>query len=616
MQCPGYLVPDDGKLVRRGVCSGHGECVAMNGTAGCDCEFGWAGAGCDELRLYALACGGGEGAEDNRIVRLGDRVLVNSREPGLHLLALNRSDLTVVWDRSYDVSSIFRDWHRSTAAPFFPDADIDGTVNVFEGRAGDGATGSLSAGEGGELTRNPHVSELFFGEQEANRMARDLSLLDAMHLVVVTSFHSWENRTNRALVQALQRVGGPDLLSFARGKMGSGHSLVIVGVPDGAEQLEDPGGLFQGSFLLGPTPNASAGTRQCLAEVEVNLRRRAERASVRWCGQRLIRGGVDVSHLDGTRCEDDAGPDISSAAVPACAGANCSNGTGSNTTTASNPSADNATTSSAEACDAARLALLCNASNASACLNGSASNASECLCIQDLLLVCNSGGPRAHRWVVVPRTSPERHHPHGQQMEGWDLDGDFDVSEGPGPVLVSNKTILQPCCNRTERWRHGGCRKGRSVSPDPADRSRLVCFESGWGGGGGFGGLFGNLDVAGSRWHTLQAHSPPRDQLPGGPRFGSYTPYLPDPGNRLRPFSQADIVPVREDAARSYGQEGFYGETRSRATPTPVFKACEAGIGECVPGRGGGLVVDGECAIGQCGRSTGEREQERWEQEV
>ena len=125
------------------------------------------------------------------------------------------------------------------------------------------------------LTRSPHVSEVFFREDEANRMARDLSLLDGRHLVVVSSFFAWENQTNPALLQALARIGGPDLAPYAENKLGQGHALVIAGVPDA--------GAGNGSFILGAPPAPYS-----YAELEVNLALRFESAHVRWCGARAV----------------------------------------------------------------------------------------------------------------------------------------------------------------------------------------------------------------------------------------------------------------------------------------------------------------------------------------
>ena len=177
-------------------------------------------------------------------MRLGDKVLVNDREAGLHLLALNRSDLTVVWHKNYEVMTF------SGPDDFYPTGDNDGTVNVNRGQAEDGQEGSLNASIGGILTRNPQLSQVFFREDESNRMARDLSLLDGRHLVVVTSFLAWENQTNSALVQALARIGGPDLAAYTANKLGEGHALVIVGVPDS--------GSGNGTYMLGALPNVNA----------------------------------------------------------------------------------------------------------------------------------------------------------------------------------------------------------------------------------------------------------------------------------------------------------------------------------------------------------------------
>jgi len=164
-------------------------------------------------------------------------VLVNSREAGLHLLALNRSDLSVVWDRNYEVMAFLG------AHSFYPVGDNDGSVNVAVGLAEEGSNGSLNASIGGLLTRIPHLSEVYFREDEANRMARDLSLFDARHLMIVTSFVAWENQTNAALVQALSRIGAPNLSEYTANQLGAGHALVIVGVPDA--------GTLNGTYMLG-----------------------------------------------------------------------------------------------------------------------------------------------------------------------------------------------------------------------------------------------------------------------------------------------------------------------------------------------------------------------------
>eukprot|EP00960_Hanusia_phi_P001655 47866-Hanusia_phi.AAC.1 len=139
-------------------------------------------------------------------------------------------------------------------------------------------------------------------------------------------------------VQALKRIGGPDLEPFVQDKQGSGHALVIVGVPDSGEG--------KGTFVLGSSPDPSAGYETSVAEVEVNLKigievmdfqeeekegrsssssrreregrevavvrvggrgfaeRFGERA-VLWCGARVYARGLDVSHLVGTACVRD-----------------------------------------------------------------------------------------------------------------------------------------------------------------------------------------------------------------------------------------------------------------------------------------------------------------------
>ena len=439
-RCPGWNERAAGAAGGRQVCSGHGVCTQYNGSAACSCEFGWAGAACDELRLYVLGSGGhGADVAFNRVVRLGDKMLVNSREQGLHVLALNRSDLTVVWDRNYEVM------HFAGADAFFQLGDNDGTVNVHRGDAADGAAGSHNASTGGMLTRSPHVSEVFFREDEANRMARDLSLLDGRHLVVVSSFFAWENQTNPALLQALARIGGPDLAPYAENKLGQGHALVIAGVPDA--------GAGNGSFILGASPAPYS-----YAELEVNLALRFESAHVRWCGTRSYEDGVDVSHLKGTACAD-----------------------GNGTVQTYVDGADGVVGG-----EEGSLGGTSPTSRTDAVPPGSTTAA-------------GSTG-MALRWRVVARTNPlDGHHPGGLRLETWDLDTDFDASDGAAPLLVSNATVVQPCCNRTLRWDHGGCRRGRSVSRGTrtVGGEQLVCLESGWvvGDGSAWPGLYGDLRV-------------------------------------------------------------------------------------------------------------------------
>lgn len=575
-QCPGTSAPaGSGREASAGVCSGHGQCVLYNGTAACSCEFGWGGPACDELRLYVLALGGA--ADGARVVRLGDRVLVNNRQRGLHLLALNRSDLTVAWDRAYDVG-FFADGEGTFEPGFFPGGDNDGTL-----------AGNASAAGGGGVpdARHPHRGELLFREDEANRMARDLSLLDGTHLVVVTSLYSWENQTNAALVQALARCGAPDLAPYAAEAQGRGHALALVGEPDA--------GGGNGSFLLAAPPGAASGNRS-RAELELNLRRGTEAAAPLWCGARVYEGGVDASHLKGTRC------------VPR--GARAANFVDGFDGVVGGGSPDNARTFEPAEDPGAEDALAA----------GNSSNDT------------NSSEATVVRWRVVPRTVAGGHHPGGVSLETWDLATDFDATEGDAlvPLLQSDDTRLQQCCNRSRHWLHGGCRAGHSVAPDPERPERLVCLETGFRGapGDAFDGagdagapvLWGNLDLAGPAFAggaRLRAHAPRAEAPPLAARYGEPAPYAAFVGHRNRPFTAADRA---APAGRALAG-------RAQHPPTVVFKECSAGRLECggdvggpaAEGAGGrgtdGLAVDGECARGQCGgeADTGWEEQLRWE---
>jgi hypothetical protein len=571
-RCPGWNALAPGARGGRQVCSGHGSCTIFNGTAGCSCDFGWAGAECDELRLYVLASGGGP-AKYNRIIRLADKVLVNSREQGLHLLALNRSDLTVVWDRNYEVMTFLGPDN------FYPLGDNDGTINVPPGSAQDGSTGSLNASIGGLLMRNPQLSEVYFREDEANRMARDLSLLDGRHLVVVTSFLAWENQTNPALVQALARIGGPDLTPYTANKEGEGHALVIVGVPDV--------GTGNGTYMLGPLPsrNATPPILTSYSEVEVNLALRFETKDVPWCGARVYRDGIDVSHLTGTACV-------------------------------------NARTATVETYVDGVDGVLGGGGE-----EGKLRGASPTFRTDKV--PSGSTGPREQRtlgdstlrWRVVPRTTASGHHVGGIKLESWDLSSDFDPSTGIGPLLVSNATILQECCNRTLRWDHGSCRRGRSVgsSTFTVGGEKLLCLESGWmtGDGSAWPGMYGNLDLTGASGHTLNFHTPPWDAAPLQDAYGTLALYNMQPGHRNTPFTAEDIdvnnrIP---DAEEVFDGQGPYAMFRSRPTPTTIYKNCDVGRAECDPTRGAsmGFAVPHECEREQCNANTGDV---MWEQDV
>jgi len=382
--CPGVNAVAPGARGGRQVCSGHGSCAILNATAACSCDFGWAGAACDELRLYVLASGGGP-ATYNRIVRLGDKVLVNSREAGLHLLALNRSDLSVVWDRNYEVMAFFG------AHSFYPVGDNDGSVNVAVGLAEDGSNGSLNASIGGLLTRNPHLSEVYFREDEANRMARDLSFFDARHLMIVTSFLAWENQTNAALVQALSRIGAPNLSEYMANKLGAGHALVIVGVPDA--------GTLNGTYMLGATPslNATPPILTSYSEVEVNLALRFEAKNFAWCGARVYSQGIDVSHLKGTACVNASTGTVETFVdgVDGVVGGGGEEGT----------------------------------------LRGTSPTFRS-----ETLHAASSTDATTSRWRVVLRTA---HVPGASKLESWDLSSDWDASQGLTPIMFSNTTIVQ-----------------------------------------------------------------------------------------------------------------------------------------------------------------------------
>lgn len=574
-RCPGWSASAPGSRGGRQVCSGHGSCTTFNGTAACSCEFGWAGAACDELRLYVLASGGGPAAY-NRIVRLGDKMLVNSREHGLHVLALNRSDLSVVWDRNYEVMAFFG------SDGFYPVGDNDGSVNVHRGLADDGLAGSLNASIGGVLTRNPHLSEVYFREDEANRMARDLSLLDGRHLVVVSSFLAWENQTNAALLQALARIGGPDLTAYAANKRGQGHALVIVGVPDSGEG--------NGSYMLGALPNVNATPPipTSYSEVELNLALRFEALRVPWCGARVYENGIDVSHLKGTACVNRTVGTVDTyvdGADGVVGGGGEEGGLESSPTWRTDKVPPASTGAGGQ----------------------------------------NFMGDSTLRWRVVARTSPTGHHPGGLKLESWDLSSDFDASAGLSPILVSNASIVQECCNRTLRWDHGSCRRGRFVASSTFSEGgeRLVCLESGWmtGDDGAWPGVYGNIDLSGARGHTLNAYSPPWDASPLQGVYGTDALYDMKPGHRNVPFTADDIDPIhpsRVPDVEGYDGQGPYAMLRSRPTPTTIYKSCDVGRAECDPQRGAlmGLAVPHECARGQCDANTGAADQSRWVQDV
>jgi hypothetical protein len=577
-QCPGWQPSAPGARGGRQVCSGHGVCAVLNGSAACSCDFGWGGRGCSELRLYVLASGGhSHDVRYNRVVRLGDKVLVNNREQGLHLLALNRSDLTVVWDRNYEVMAF------AEASDFYSLGDNDGTVNVHAGRAQDGSTGSHNASTSGILTRNPQVSQVLFREEEANGMARDLSLLDGRHLVVVSSFFAWENQTNPALLQALTRIGAPpELKDFAGKERGQGHALVIVGVPDA--------GAGNGTYMLGATPNAAAAppVLASYAEVEVNLALRFEPRDIAWCGARVYKGGMDVSHLEGTACvgASSGGVDTFVDGVDGVVGGGGEEGS----------------------------------------LNGASPTWRR-----DKVAYgsTNHNGDRGMtlRWRVVPRTTVAGHHAGGGKLESWDLSSDMDESSGLTPLLVSNDTIFQSCCNRSLRWDHAGCRRGRSVSSSSRTLGgeQLVCLESGWmtGDGGAWPGLYGNLDLTGAFGHTLNGHSPPWDADGLQARYGTDALYDMKPGHRNTPFTLADTDELhprrRHDPDVSYDGQGPYGMARSRPTPTTIYKDCDVGHAECDAIRAAspralmGLAVPHECERGQCDAATGANARQRWQ---
>lgn len=98
-----------------------------------------------------------------------------------------------------------------------------------------------------------------------------------------------------------------------------------------------------------------------------------------------------------------------------------------------------------------------------------------------------------------------------------------------------------------------------------------------------------------------------------------------EPGHRNTPFTAADIDPYHPsrvgDVDESYGGQGPYAASRTRPTPTTIFKKCDAGHAECDAARGSsqgafmGLAVPHECARGQCGADTGAAASERWEQD-
>ncbi|EKX44172.1 hypothetical protein GUITHDRAFT_109956 [Guillardia theta CCMP2712] len=544
-KCPG--------TTQSSVCSGHGDCFLENGTATCSCFFGWGGEECDEIRLYVLGTGGNQ-SRLNRVIRLGDKMLANNRESGLHLLVLNRTDLTVVWDYSYEVMKFEYPASQYSSERFYLFGGNDGTINVATGIAEDGTCGSLNSSTDGVLTRNPQVSSYYFGEGEANRMARDLSLFDARHLAIVSSFFAWENHTNPALLQALKRIGGPDLEPFVQDKQGSGHALIIVGIPDSGEG--------NGTFMLSPPPDPAAGYATSVAEVEVNLKSRVEEEAVLWCGARVYEHGVDVSHLVGTACVRDG-------------------------------------------------QVVANFEDGADGIIGGGLAVEPVKTIRTETVRNETGGQVA-RWFVVARAPPDT-----PRLEAWDLLSDFDLSSGPSPLLLSSSTIVQPCCNRSVRWNHGGCRKGRTVSrsPQTLEGEILVCEQSGWllEDGSTWPGHFGNLDLAGPFGDSLNRNEDDLIASQPDPLRGAYTPYDYQPGHRNTPFTEEDIVPQLQEQLPPRGLQDLYSSFLEVPTPTPVFKECEVGVNECEQRSVLDPAVLNECSLGQCNVDTGWEASQRWQ---
>lgn len=546
LQCPGMYRQDDREMISHQVCTGHGACVPYNGTLGCACEFGWGCDDCSEIRLYVAASGGTD--DGMRVVRLGDLILSNSAESGLHLLAINRTNLAVVWDRNYDTSS-----NATRPSHFAGGLDRDGTVNVFNGLSDDGSAGNLDQVQQGPNVRNEDQQDQgqrFDGEEAANEMARDLSLFDARHLIVVTSAKAWEAGANLALAQALERCGSPALSSFIRAGQGAGRAFALIGTPDM--------GKGNGTYMIGPLAPAGFANRS-FVELQMNLRQASEETQVRWCGMRRYDvHGVDISHLNGTVCKEIPVQSVS--------------GDVANSTL-------NGTSANVSACQIQlfrqKMLDLKDKSRNGSWANVTVSNASNfsALCNETLNIL--NLPPKTFdvavtlRWQTIGRAGAAQGETTGLRLEVWDLDADSDATSGMVPEQRSQLTLNQECCNRTARWDHGTCRRGRTVVQDTVSPWKLRCVESGWMSDQE-GNIFGDATFAAASYGTLRGNMPFIDRQFGAQLWGQFSVYAEPVWMRDTPFGEEDISLENVAESVSSGSPYLVG----LAFPTLLCNVC------------------------------------------
>ena len=570
-QCPGMYRMDKDDVVTHQVCTGHGSCILNNGSLGCACDFGWGGDDCSELRLYVASSGGIDSGR--RIVRLGDKILVNSAEPGLHLLAINRTNHAVVWDRNYDVASV------STRPSIFADGlDRDGTVNVRQGLSEDGKDGNLDEVQQGPILRNDQQDEgqRFDGEEAANELARDLSLFDSRHLIIVTSSKAWEQGSNLALAQALERCGSPPLSSYIRGGLGAGRAFALIGTPDM--------GTENGTYIIGPLAPADFDNRS-FAELQMNLRQVREATFVKWCGMRVYNdNGVDISHLNGTTCKE-----VSQHGEVIDASNSSSNDTAINITACQlekfrqrvgNPT--NAVPQGQLYVNGSLETVYIYNETAFMYMNGSLeaidlslvnvsltneTNFTDCTESLNTSNVSTSESPPASttlRWQAFGRSGAAQGQAVGLRLEVWDLDADVDATTGMLPETRSQLTMNQECCNRSAHWDHGLCRRGRTLVQDPVVPWKLRCVESGWFADQE-GNLFGDATFAAASYGTLRGNTPLADRQAIAHLWGRFTLYNEPEWMRDTPFGEEDISSEKAAASEETSSPYLVSQTNLRS---------------------------------------------------